>query len=143
MLDCKVEKTRPPLAKSPEERQFIDPRDYLSEESSDQGTQEIDPMDELSDFEPQRVAANGRHEDAEDEDVDMDDGVEAPVDDEGEVASKIIQDDEEPTPMEQEEEQPTACAVCGSSENEAETLLCDGCDGGMQSAWIIWRWSLV
>ncbi|TYZ57801.1 hypothetical protein PybrP1_012039 [[Pythium] brassicae (nom. inval.)] len=121
----------PQLPLTPEGRVVLQLHGYTSESAASEtdSTREVDPMDELSDFEPQPsprasqrgLPADGDHEmdDAAAEDVDMhgdDLGVEA------------VGEDAEGEGDGEEEEEETACVVCGSSENEDQTLLCDKCD---------------
>lgn len=111
--------------------QFINVNDYLSEASSEVETREIDPMDELSDFEqqpPRPTGEQSEHKEEEEEDVDM--GVE--VDDESNARARDEAAGEEGAAMEGEddEEEQTVCAVCRTSENEGKILICDGCEDG-------------
>ncbi|RLN70080.1 hypothetical protein BBJ28_00016369 [Nothophytophthora sp. Chile5] len=110
--------------------QFINVRDYQSESSSEMDTREVNPMDELSDFEgeatptqqppqqqkrpeppvvePQQPADEGMDGN---EDVDM--GMEAEAEAEGE---------------DEEEAEQTACEVCKRSDKWRQTILCDDCN---------------
>ncbi|KAL3667696.1 hypothetical protein V7S43_007249 [Phytophthora oleae] len=101
--------------------QFINIRDYTSESSSEMDTREVNPMDELSDFESdtsqqqeqqlepvQQLEVVQEHQEQEEQDV------EQPMDVEMEE--------------EREEEEQTACEICRNSERESEIVLCDDCN---------------
>ncbi|POM65591.1 Hypothetical protein PHPALM_18665 [Phytophthora palmivora] len=88
--------------------QFIDFRGYQTESSSEMDSHEVNPMDELSDFESEAS-----------QQVDV-----------GQLEQ--VQEEEE-HPMDVEMEDPengdhTACEVCKSSVRENEIILCDDCN---------------
>lgn len=78
--------------------QYINIRDYLSESSSEVDTREVNPMDELSDFEPGSAHAHS---------IDQDQAVDVEMAD---------------------EKSATACEVCKNSDREDEIILCDECN---------------
>ncbi|KAK1942888.1 PHD and RING finger domain-containing protein 1 [Phytophthora citrophthora] len=101
--------------------QFINIRDYTSESSSEMDTREVNPMDELSDFESdtsqhqeqqlepvQPLKAVQEHQEQEEPDVDH---------------SMDVEMEER-----EEEEEQTACEICNSSQRESEIVLCDDCN---------------
>lgn len=146
-----VEPTPTPARKQTEP-DFIDPEEYLSEASSAVEGREVDPMDELSDFEPPGVRVSGAsagqrrprdEEEMSDAEIPAAAGSTASrrrvvdEEDEGDVdmgyeAPNVEQEDAE---MEEDEE-PTVCAVCATSANEAQILICDGCEDGAVA--VIW-----
>ncbi|TDH73264.1 hypothetical protein CCR75_004085 [Bremia lactucae] len=82
--------------------QFISVRDYQSESCSEVDTHEVNPMDELSDFEqelPQQQQEPSRDMEENALDVEMD-----------------------------EERTDTACEVCKKSDREDEIILCEDCN---------------
>ncbi|EEY53028.1 uncharacterized protein PITG_20086 [Phytophthora infestans T30-4] len=104
--------------------QFINLRDYQSESSSEVDTREVNPMDELSDFEgdgpqqqqqsPQQMEPQQPEPQIEHEEQDVDHSRDVEMEEE----------DEE----EEEEEEETACEVCKNSDRENEIILCDDCN---------------
>ncbi|RLM95695.1 hypothetical protein BBO99_00002155 [Phytophthora kernoviae] len=111
--------------------QFINIRDYQTESSSDMDMQEVNPMDELSDFESEPSSSQPQQPQPqppiekeppvdgaidEDNDVDM---VEESAEEEDEQAEEQDED---------EDAEQTVCEVCKVSENENKVILCDGCD---------------
>ncbi|GMF30217.1 unnamed protein product [Phytophthora lilii] len=93
----------PPVKAEAEAPQFINVRDYQSESSSDVDTREVNPMDELSDFEP---GTPQREQDTQEQD----------------------QDGQQDVEMQVQGQHRTGCEVCGSSERERDIVLCDDCD---------------
>ncbi|KAE9027525.1 hypothetical protein PR002_g10643 [Phytophthora rubi] len=94
--------------------QFIDPRDYQSESSSEVDMREVDPMDELSDFESDASQQPEQQQQEQQEEEE-----EEAVDNDGEM------DAEEEEEM---DKNVTVCEVCKSSERESDIVLCDDCD---------------
>ncbi|KAG7392341.1 PHD and RING finger domain-containing protein 1 [Phytophthora pseudosyringae] len=89
--------------------QFIDVRDYATESSSEVDAREVNPMDELSDFEAEQSLEQEQEmeqEQAQEQEMDV------------EMDAGDLQD---------EEEQQTACQVCKRSHRESEIMLCDDC----------------
>jgi hypothetical protein len=112
---------------------FINPNDYLSEASasSEVETREVDPMDELSDFEsqtPRPVGSVSEHK-AEEDGGDVDMGVEVEADD-AQLSVDVADQEDEAMEEAAEEEDSTVCAVCRRGENEDKILICDGCESG-------------
>ncbi|ETI55610.1 hypothetical protein L915_01647 [Phytophthora nicotianae] len=92
--------------------QLINVRDYLSESSSEVDTREVNPMDELSDFEgdkPHRQSTQPERQ---------------------QLESHVEQEHSMDVEMEEEEEEQTetACEVCKRSDREKDIILCDDCD---------------
>ncbi|KAL4174273.1 hypothetical protein KRP22_006212 [Phytophthora ramorum] len=90
--------------------QFIDPRDYQSESSSEYDMREVDPMDELSDFETETSQAKQRQEEQQQEEQQQEQEMDVEMD---------------AAPQDKTQ---TVCEVCKSSERESEIVLCDDCD---------------
>lgn len=112
--------------------QFIDIRDYQTESSSEVDTREVNPMDELSDFESETSQREQQQKQGAPE-------VQQPVEqvrEREETAEQEqdhgmdveMEDQDEDEALEDVEEQQTACEICKSSERENEILLCDDCD---------------
>ncbi|CAH0485176.1 unnamed protein product [Peronospora farinosa] len=100
--------------------EFINPRDYQSESSSEIDAREVNPMDELSDFESetphQPVNQNQRWSQNQNQDLDRD------VDESMDVLMEEEEEDE------QNQEDQIVCAVCRKSDRENERVLCEDCD---------------
>ncbi|CAI5732259.1 unnamed protein product [Peronospora destructor] len=98
--------------------QFINPCDYQSESSSEVDAREVNPMDELSDFESetphQQVTQNHSQNRNQDPDGDFDQSMDV-VMEEGE------EDD-------QNQADQIVCAICRRSERENERVLCEDCN---------------
>eukprot|EP00644_Phytophthora_capsici_P009143 jgi/Phyca11/532615/estExt2_fgenesh1_pg.C_PHYCAscaffold_60161 len=97
--------------------QFINLRDYTSESSSEIDNREVNPMDELSDFE----SDTSQIQEQQLEPVQPLDVVHEHQEEEEDV--------EQPMDVEMEEEEQTACEICKSSHRESEIVLCDDCNG--------------
>ncbi|KAG3103483.1 hypothetical protein PI124_g13622 [Phytophthora idaei] len=107
--------------------QFINLRDYLSESSSEVDTREVNPMDELSDFE-----GDGPHQQQQQqqgpqqpEPQQLEPHVEQEEQEEQEQSMDVEMEEEE---EEEEEEAETTCEVCKGSDREKDIILCDDCD---------------
>uniref|UniRef100_A0AAV1UAW4 Zinc finger PHD-type domain-containing protein n=1 Tax=Peronospora matthiolae TaxID=2874970 RepID=A0AAV1UAW4_9STRA len=87
--------------------QFIDPRDYQSESSSEMDTREVNPMDELSDFESETPRRQTVLEQVQPMDVEMAAQDEEKMDDQAKL---------------------TVCEICRNSDQENAIILCDDCD---------------
>ena len=86
--------------------QFIDPREYLSESSSEMDAREVNPMDDLSDFESETPQHPTALEQVQPMDVEM---------------AEAGRDEEEQAKL-------TVCEICRNSDREDEIILCDDCD---------------
>ncbi|RLN20505.1 hypothetical protein BBJ28_00005432 [Nothophytophthora sp. Chile5] len=104
--------------------QFINVHDYQSESSSEMDTREVNPMDELSDFEGEVTLTQQPQQKR----------PEPPVMEPQQPADEGMDGDEdvgmgmEVEAEEEEEEEQTACEVCKRSYNEDQTILCDDCN---------------
>jgi hypothetical protein len=117
--------------------QEIDYRDYQSE-SSELDMREVDPMDELSDFESdsqQSLRLQLVQEQAEEEPIEQptEQAPEQPkpTDQSLDVEMDAAEEEngaEADAEAEEDEKEHTVCEVCKSSEREAEIMLCDDCD---------------
>ncbi|CAH0479100.1 unnamed protein product [Peronospora belbahrii] len=96
--------------------QFINPRDYQSESSSEFDTREVNPMDELSDFESETLQ---QHQDQDQTmDVVMEEGEEG---EEEEEEGQAIDDDEK------QQNHHIQCPICKRVDREKEGIVCGKC----------------
>ncbi|CAI5742157.1 unnamed protein product [Hyaloperonospora brassicae] len=86
--------------------QFIDPREYQSESSSEMDAREVNPMDDLSDFESETPLQPTALEQVQPIDVEM---------------AETGRDEEEQAKL-------TVCEICRNSDREDAIILCDDCD---------------
>ncbi|EGZ18515.1 hypothetical protein PHYSODRAFT_332293 [Phytophthora sojae] len=108
----------PPSEGSNESPQFIDPSSYQSESSSEVDMREVNPMDELSDFESD-ASQQPQQEQQQQE----------PIENNAAAADNDVEMDADADAEEAEEEDKnTVCEVCKSSERERDIVLCDDCD---------------
>ena len=89
------------------EREFIDIQQYISDTDLSE-TKDIDPMDELSDFEPENELQQNISTEQEQEQI-----------------NQLIRSTSES--QEESKKEMNKCVVCGMIENENEVLLCQDC----------------
>ncbi|KAJ8542516.1 hypothetical protein ON010_g12297 [Phytophthora cinnamomi] len=103
--------------------QFINPRDYMSESSSEVDMREVNPMDELSDFESDASQQQQQQEQQEELEQQQQQDQDQPMD----VEMDADAEQEEEADVDVDKNQ-TVCEVCRSSERERDIVLCDDCD---------------
>ena len=96
--------------------QFINPRDYQSESSSEIDAREVNPMDELSDFESEtpHQQATSIQKRNQDPDRDLNQSMD------------FVMEEEEKN--EQNQEDQIVCASCRTFERENERVMCEDCN---------------
>ncbi|KAG7398086.1 PHD and RING finger domain-containing protein 1 [Phytophthora boehmeriae] len=106
--------------------QFINFRDYQTESSSEIDMQEVNPMDELSDFESEPSSSQPHQPQPP---IEEEQPVNEAVDDDNDVDMVEESAEEEGHDEDEDEDaEQTVCEVCKVSENEGQIILCDGCD---------------